>query len=200
MDYLLNGLRKITDKNEINKIERSINKKIGILSSDEYYILSREAFEYNGKIRTYLKMAPGSDKDGCVIVPIMDNKIMLLRHYRYPIDKVIWELPRGFGEPNLTVSENALKELFEESNLTAQKVSVLGRIVVDGGIMTTEPYVVAIEAACNNGMKANDQDEFILDIKWFTKNELFNMIKNGEITDSMTISALTIAWAKVVIE
>jgi ADP-ribose pyrophosphatase len=65
---------------------------------------------------------------GAVVVVALDDddRVVLLRQYRHPVGKHLWELPAGLrdadGEPPL---ETAKRELAEEAELAADRWSLL---------------------------------------------------------------------------
>ena len=66
---------------------------------------------------------PGS----VVLLPIPEpGRIILIRQYRYTIDKWIWELPAGSLKPNEDPDQAAARECEEEIGLAPGKVTRLG--------------------------------------------------------------------------
>jgi 8-oxo-dGTP pyrophosphatase MutT (NUDIX family) len=63
-----------------------------------------------------------------------DERIVLVRQYRHPVDRVLWELPAGLidvaGE-DLTAA--AARELAEEADLTAQRWQLLADVHTSPG-------------------------------------------------------------------
>lgn len=186
----------LTGKEEIEKAAKELKQKIGIVYEDKYILLLRDAVvKTNGNYGTYIRIISSSGKAGTVILVMNNKKILFVNHYRHALGKEMLELPRGFGETNLSIEENAKKELFEESSLTAEKVQIIGKISPDSGILGTEANVVYIEtgsAAC----KLNDKNESIATFKWITPKEIIKMIENNKITDGYTLSAVMMAYSK----
>ncbi|MBP5607735.1 MAG: NUDIX hydrolase [Lachnospiraceae bacterium] len=64
--------------------------------------------------------------EGCVIYPILKSdpgKIILIRQYRYPLGRFIYELPAGLIEADETPEQAAIRELKEETGYTLEPVS-----------------------------------------------------------------------------
>lgn len=59
--------------------------------------------------------------DGAVIYAVTEcpsDRIVLIKQYRYPLDRYIYELPAGLIEPGETIAMTASRELNEETGLT----------------------------------------------------------------------------------
>ncbi len=81
-----------------------------------YYVASRAKQIENLKLKTH-KNTP----DGVVIYSLygeQQDRVVLIRQYRYPIDGYIYELPAGLVEPGEDYHEAAIRELHEETGLT----------------------------------------------------------------------------------
>lgn len=61
--------------------------------------------------------------DVAVVVPFLDrHRLVMIRQYRYPLEKVMLEFPAGHVEEGEKPSETALRELEEETGYAAKKV------------------------------------------------------------------------------
>lgn len=61
---------------------------------------------------------PRTDRiTGVDVLPVLGDKLLLLRVYRHPLGREFWEVPRGFIDANETAAEAALRELNEETGL-----------------------------------------------------------------------------------
>jgi ADP-ribose pyrophosphatase len=125
---------------------------------------------------------------GSCILCELDDKILLVKQFRYPYNQEIFEIPAGklnLGEDPKTT---AIRELEEEGGILAQSVELMYTVYPTPGY-TNE--IIRIYRAINpQKTKAHlDEDEF-LDVYWFSREELKEMIKNGEIRDGKTLIAL----------
>lgn len=53
--------------------------------------------------------------------------MILIRQYRHPFDKVIYDIPAGGSKDGETLEQAALRELEEETGYTAEKLGWIGR-------------------------------------------------------------------------
>lgn len=117
-----------------------------------------------------------------------EDKILMVRQFRKPIEKVLLEIPAGKLEPNEDIKECALRELEEETGYIAEKLEYLGKIHTSAGFC--DECIHLFKALdLKEGNFGGDEDEFI-SIETHTLKEINTMIKNGEITDAKTICSL----------
>jgi len=61
-----------------------------------------------------------SNTNAVLVLPIHDNKIIMLKQYRYPLKKYVYDLPGGGTKVGDTTLETAKKELKEETGYEAK--------------------------------------------------------------------------------
>ncbi len=82
-------------------------------SVSPYYMVSRNP-EQNS-----LKAVTGKNPpDGVVIYSLYQDKVVLVRQYRYPIGAFVYEFPAGLVEPGENIEQAAIREMYEETGLT----------------------------------------------------------------------------------
>jgi ADP-ribose pyrophosphatase len=132
---------------------------------------------------------PQSGTNGSVAIPRRAGKFGLLRLFRHAPRVDCLEFPRGFGTEGLTPEENIRKELREEMQAEVTGIQYLGNIRADTGL--SSGYVQVFLAEVSEA-EASVGHEGIRELVWLTKDELRQQIAAGEITDSFTLSALTL--------
>jgi ADP-ribose pyrophosphatase len=164
--------------------------EVGVVYEDEYILILRDAVRFpNGKLGTYFRLVLQPAKAlGVVILPIYDNKVLLIRHFRHATRNWHLEIPRGFGEPGLSSYENAKKELMEEIGAEVASLTSLGAMHVNTGISSecVELFYAEIEAFGQGDLQEGIQQLQTVEVWEFEK-----MIRDNEITDSFTIAAYT---------
>ena len=104
------GIHKMSDNKFLNLFKLDALTDAG--RKFDYYFVSRRK-EKELKIYTKDSLA-----EGVVIYPILkedQDKIVMIRQYRYPLDDYLYELPAGLIEPGETASEAACREMIEET-------------------------------------------------------------------------------------
>ena len=155
---------------------------------------------YNGKILSLRKdqvLLPDGNKavrevvehsGGSCIVCEMNDKILLVKQFRYPYGKELYELPAGKLNEGESPEQTAIRELEEEGGVVAERVEKMFEVYPTPAY-TNE--IIRIYRAINVSKSTQhlDDDEF-LECCWFDKDTLRKMIKNGEIKDAKTLIAL----------
>lgn len=123
------------------------------------------------------------------VVPFLtDDRILLLRQYRYAAGGTIWEIPAGKLDPGEDPETCALRELEEETGYRA------GRIVRTGEILTTPGFTnerIYLYAAYDlvPGRLQHGRGE-VIEIHEVPLEEALAMVESGEIVDAKSIVAL----------
>lgn len=109
----------------------SIVKKVGSRFLSFYEL---EAVHRDGSVSPYYMVSRNPDQsslkaltgknppDGVVIYSLYQDKVVLVRQYRYPIGAFVYEFPAGLVEPGENMEQAAIREMYEETGLTLTPV------------------------------------------------------------------------------
>ncbi len=96
------------------------------------------------------------------IVPVLDDgRIVLIRSYRYPIDRWCWEVPAGALEPGLSPEEVVAKELREENGATARSIEYITRQYIANGFARSEAHFFLARGVVLDSSHAREPGELI---------------------------------------
>jgi ADP-ribose diphosphatase len=130
-----------------------------------------------------------------VIVPLFeDGTIALVRQYRHAAEKYLWEIPAGSLEEGEDPLAGAARELEEEIGVTAARIEKLNEFYVSPGFLTEKMHLYLATGHTEVGQKL-ESDELIR-VKRFTRSELDEMVRSGEIQDAKTLIGLSLAAGK----
>ena len=159
----------------------------------------KSEIKYKGKIVTVFKddvELPDGYKSfrevvkhpgGVVILAVKDSKIILVHQFRYPMKKVLYELPAGKLEYGEEPFGAAKRELEEETGYIAKQWTDLGFIYTSPGYSDEKLYLYKAEDLVYVG-EHPDKGE-IIENKMYDIKKISDMIKNGEISDAKTLCA-----------
>jgi ADP-ribose pyrophosphatase len=132
---------------------------------------------------------PGS----VVLLPTPSNgEIILIRQYRYTIDRWIWELPAGSLKSNENPDEAAARECEEEVGLYPRRVERLRSFYPTPGFCDEEMIFYRcsdLVAPAPDSMAKKDDDED-LEPRTFSIAEARALVADGEIVDLKTAVGL----------
>ena len=130
-----------------------------------------------------------------VIVPVFaDKTVALVKQYRRPAQKYLYEIPAGSLDKNENPETGARRELEEEIGVTAGKVEKLTEFYVSPGFLSEKMFVYLATDLTKTSQ--NLEADEILEVRKFTFEQTFEMIRKNEIEDAKTIIGLIFAGAK----
>lgn len=167
--------------------------QVGIAFQDQYAMILRDAVRFpNGVRGTYIRMV-GGGTPGVIVLPIYQDQVLLIRHFRHATRTWHIEIPRGFGTEGLSSEENAHKELEEEIGATISRLVSLGRVYPDTGAVSEYNDFFYAKVESYGELEA---DEGIIELLPTALPEFERMIRENEMTDGFTLTAYALAKAK----
>lgn len=132
-----------------------------------------------------------------VIIPVLPNgKLIFERQYRYPVGRVMLELPAGKIDPNEPPLLTAKRELIEEAGYTASDWQHLGTMHPTIGYANERIEIFMARDLTALGQNQLDEGEF-LELLELSLDEAMDAVRQGDLTDGKTLSALL--WAEKIL-
>lgn len=134
-------------------------------------------------------------KGAAAVIPVYeDGTTLLVRQHRVSVDRVTLEIPAGkldsWGEDP---HDCAVRELREETGLSAEKFTLLTSLLTTPGFCT-EKIAIYLAEGLTQGETEPDEDEF-LGLVRMPLDEAVAMVMRGEIRDGKTVAGLLMAKA-----
>ncbi len=132
-----------------------------------------------------------------VIIPVLPNgKMIFERQYRYPVGRVMLELPAGKIDPEEDPFNTAQRELQEETGHTAQQWRHLATMHPTIGYANERIEIYLAQQLTSLGKNDLDEGEF-LELVELSLDEALVAIREGNLTDGKTLAA--ILWAEKIL-
>ena len=148
-------------------------------------LYSDDALGADGKpcMREYIRHGGGA----CVLYE-EDGKVVFVRQYRYPYGEEVLELPAGKIDKGEPPEKTAFRELEEETGIRAGRMELLFVTYPSPGYTNEKIYVYRAYDGQRVAQRT-DEDEF-LDVEWYSKSEIRQMLAEDKIRDSKTLIGL----------
>jgi ADP-ribose pyrophosphatase len=126
-----------------------------------------------------------------VLIPMPEpDRVVLVRQYRYAIDRMVWELPAGSLDPGETPEQAARRECHEEVGKVPRRLERLGSLFPTPGYCDEEMIFFRIDGLDEPDSAAHLDEDEVLEPRAFTVSEVRRMIEEGEIVDMKTVAGL----------
>ncbi len=138
----------------------------------------REIIEHNG---------------GAVIAAVTDEgKMVMVRQYRKPANRVVFEVPAGKIDPGEEPLATAARELKEETGYTADNIEFITSFYPTVGYSEEQLYLF-LASGLTAGETSFDENEAI-DLEEVEITMLHDMVMKGEIHDAKSMIAILMVY------
>jgi len=145
--------------------------------------MSERKVEWEGKYIRVARQGPWEYVERCggvhavVIFAEHDGKVVLVEQYRIPLGRRCLELParRDVREDDKGAQESAVKELEEETSLTAERIEVLGEFFSSPGMVGEGFTLVQAHGLARIGDGGGNDHEDIM-VHLVPRSEIANFV------------------------
>ena len=124
------------------------------------------------------------------VLPIdEEGKICLVGQYRYALESYSWEIPEGGCSQGETHLDAAKRELIEETGMVASNWTQLGSAHLSNSV-SDELAIYYLATGLTRGIPRPEGTEQLA-YKHVTFDQALDMVMTGEITDALSILAIT---------
>jgi ADP-ribose pyrophosphatase len=122
-----------------------------------------------------------------VVVPLLDDgRVVMVRKYRYPIERVMTEFPAGKLDPGEDPLFCGLRELQEETGYTAREWAHAGAMHL-AVAYSTEIIHIYFARGLTVGSQQLDHEEFV-ETTTATPAQLLDWCRDGTVSDAKTLT------------
>ena len=161
--------------------EEKISSKL--IHNGDFLVLNKDTVLLpNGKTSTREFVThPGA---ACIVAVDEEDNILMVKQYRYPISKVMYEVPAGKLDSGEEPINCAKRELEEETGYKANNFDLIGSLYPAPAYSNEIIYIYLATKLSKTNMNL-DEDEFLVCEK-IKISKVLEMIMNGQITDAKT--------------
>lgn len=151
-------------------------------------------------------MADGQEKtytmldipDFAGVLPVFEDKFVMVRNYRYPIDEFVLELPAGLIDEEESPEKAAERELEEETGFLLKNSEKLCEYHPIASLNTQKAYLFLGECE-EGGTKDHDPGED-MEVEVVSIKKVYEMLKDKNLSHPHTMIALFYAREKIINE
>lgn len=123
------------------------------------------------------------------IIPLdQDLNTWIVGQYRFPLEQYSWEIPEGGGLIGNNVLDSAKRELEEECGIIAHQWTPILNMHLSNSVSDELGHIFIAQKLAFT--QANPEECEELQVKKIPFNQLFDMVMNGEITDSLSVAGV----------
>ena len=154
-----------------------------ILKNKLFSVVDEVAHDNSGfEIHRSIVKHPGS-----AVMLAVDEKerILLVKQFRLPAEKDLWELPAGRIDPGETPLQAAKRELHEETGFKAKKwVKLISYWASPGYVAEKMNLFLALNLTAGEPRPMEDER---IEVDWFSRKKIAKWIRDGKLEDGKTL-------------
>lgn len=173
------------------KVLRWVRESSELVYSSEYFRVYRDSVRLpNGGSMVYDWYGA---HDFCVIVALVNNRLIVIENYRYPADDWFLELPAGHIEGEETPTQAAARELEEETGYRPGSLSYLHWYYVSSRSLQRGHILFA--QGCVKTRTSREESE-LQRVKLVTPRYFEQKVREGAIRHAATLVAYSVAKSR----
>lgn len=163
-----------------------------VLESEEVYkgkiiTIKRDTLT-RGDGKNFVRETAVSSDAVAVVAIDEQGRILLIRQYRHPMGRPVWEIPAGkMDVDGEQPEETAIRELQEETDTTAESVELLTLFLNSAGWTNEKTYVYLAKGLRNVPEFQRENEEADIEKKWVSLEDAYEMVITGELDDAKTV-------------
>ena len=128
-----------------------------------------------------------------VLIPVPESgKLILIKQFRYPVNRFLWEFPAGSVDEGETPVAAARRECHEEIGLVPSTIVRLSALYPTPGYCDEEMVFFRVSGLEKTDEPAHVDEDEDIEAQTFELREVREMVRRGEIVDMKTVVALTL--------
>jgi 8-oxo-dGTP pyrophosphatase MutT (NUDIX family) len=173
---------KDNEKNSWTTLKEELKFESSWIKVTKYDVLNPAGQEGIYGVVSFKNLAVG-------ILPLdSEGNTWLVGQWRYPLNKYSWEIPEGGCPIGTDPLETAKRELKEETGLIAKNFVELTQLHTSNSVSDEHGYLYLATGLRQEAAEPEESED--LQIKKLPFNEVYEMVMDGRITDSLSMIAI----------
>jgi len=123
-----------------------------------------------------------------VVALTPDERIVLIRQYRFGLREVTLEIPGGLISPGESPQAAAIRELKEETGFEPGRIRLIGQVKPNPAFLDNTCYTFLVEDAQEAGRPDQDPaEDIVVDVR--PVGDVPGLIERGEINHGLVLNA-----------
>jgi ADP-ribose pyrophosphatase len=123
------------------------------------------------------------------VIPLDEEmNTYIVGQYRFVLDEYSWEIPEGGGPLGTDPLESAKRELLEETGLKASRWTEIQRMHLSNSVNDEYGFIYLAQGLEQFEAEPEDTEQLI--VKKVPFAEVYRMVCEGEITDSISVATI----------
>lgn len=139
----------------------------------------------DGRMKTYTML---EIPDFAGVLPVIDDKLVMIKNYRYPIDEMVLELPAGLIDEDESPMETAERELEEETGYILKNAEKLVEHNPIASLNTQKAHLFIGDAEKGGELNRDKGEE--MEVNIILIKEIYKKLENRELSHPHTMIAL----------
>lgn len=132
----------------------------------------------------------------CALAITEDNKVILVKQYRYPLEEVILEIPGGFIDQGESPEKGMARELLEETGYGFSSVEYLGKVAANPGVLNN--YTQLFLATGGKKIAGQSLDHYEeIEVLLYPVEEVRAMLKRNEFIQALHVCCMMYAFERL---
>lgn len=177
-------------------LQKPIIHKVETVARSRLFNVESVDLEFsNGARRVYERMQP-SDREAVMIVPIIDDHLVLIREYAVGIEDYELGFPKGLIDPGEEILEAANRELMEEVGFGARRMDILTKLTMAPSYFSSKMNIVVARDLYAQ-QREGDEPEPLPQVRW-PVDRMMELLEEPDFREARNVSALFLAHAWLV--
>ncbi len=141
----------------------------------------------NGVHRVYERMRP-SEREAVMIVPILGDKLVLIREYAVGTESYELGFPKGLIDPGEMPFDAANRELQEEVGFGSHQLSFLKKVTMAPSYFSSKMNIIVAENLYESSLEGDEPEPLVQEL--WPLATMMDLLKDPDFSEARNISAL----------